>query len=59
MGDGERNLPLVVTVQYCLAGRGLSAAGAWAVVCALVVPVFFFSSWQPVCADCQGPRRVL
>ncbi|MFI6438411.1 acyltransferase [Streptomyces sp. NPDC050759] len=35
------HLPLAVTVQYCLAGRGLSAAGAWAVVCVLVVPVSF------------------
>jgi hypothetical protein len=35
------HLPLVVTVQYCLAGRGLSTAGVWAVVCVLVVPVSF------------------
>ncbi|MFL5993868.1 MAG: hypothetical protein ACJ736_06050 [Streptomyces sp.] len=35
------HLPLVVTVQDGLAGRGLSAAGAWAVVCVLVVPVSF------------------
>ncbi len=35
------HLPLVAIVQYCLAGRGLPAAGAWAVVCVLVVVVSF------------------
>ncbi|MFF2519472.1 acyltransferase [Streptomyces sp. NPDC058086] len=35
------HLPLVVTVQYYLAGRGLSAATAWATVSAGVVPLAF------------------
>ncbi|MFF2326751.1 MULTISPECIES: acyltransferase [unclassified Streptomyces] len=35
------HVPMVVTVQYYLAGHGLSAAGAWAVACALVVPTSF------------------
>ncbi|MGP4090007.1 acyltransferase family protein [Streptomyces sp. KR55] len=38
------HLPLVVTLQYYLAGRGLSAAGAWATVCALTVPTAFFAA---------------
>lgn len=37
--------------QYDLAGRGLSAAGAWAVSCVLVVPVSFLLA--------AGLRRLL
>jgi peptidoglycan/LPS O-acetylase OafA/YrhL len=35
------HLPLVVTVQNYLAGRGLSAAAAWATVSVAVVPLAF------------------
>ncbi|MFE3856765.1 acyltransferase [Streptomyces griseorubiginosus] len=35
------HLPLVVIAQYCLADRGLSAVGAWTLVCVLVVPAAF------------------
>jgi hypothetical protein len=35
------HLPLVVTVQYCLAGRGLTAAGAWGATVAFAVPGAF------------------
>lgn len=51
------HLPLVVTVQYCLAGRGLSAAGAWAVVHVLVVPVSFLLAAR--LRRLPGFRRVL
>lgn len=35
------HVPLVVTAQYCLAGHGLSAGGAWATVCLLTLPTAF------------------
>lgn len=35
------HLPLVVTVQYGLAGRGLTAVGLWTAVCGLVLPASF------------------
>lgn len=38
------HLPLVVTLQYYLAGRGLSAVGAWAAVCVLTVPTAFLAA---------------
>ncbi|MDN3027229.1 acyltransferase [Streptomyces sp. S.PB5] len=51
------HLPLVVTAQYCLAGRGLSAVGAWAVVCVLVVPAAFLLAAG--LRGLPGVRRVL
>ncbi|MGW2749142.1 hypothetical protein [Streptomyces sp. NPDC001450] len=44
------HLPLVVGAQYYLSGRGLSAVGAWRIVCVLVVPVAFLTT--------AGLRRV-
>ncbi|WP_406129535.1 acyltransferase [Streptomyces sp. NBC_00989] len=35
------HLPLVVTVQYYLSGRGLSAAGAWTAVSGVALPAAF------------------
>ena len=35
------HLPLVVTLQYCLADRGPSAVGAWCTVCVIAVPTAF------------------
>ncbi|MEV6507788.1 acyltransferase [Streptomyces sp. NPDC051642] len=35
------HLPLVVTLQYYLSGRGLSAAAAWTAVSGAVVPAAF------------------
>ncbi|WP_328904382.1 acyltransferase family protein [Streptomyces sp. NBC_00441] len=32
------HLPLVAAVQYYLSGRGLAAAGAWVVTCAVAIP---------------------
>ncbi|MEU6379340.1 acyltransferase [Streptomyces sp. NPDC046909] len=38
------HLPLVVTLQYYLADRGLPAVGAWAAVCALTLPTAFLTA---------------
>ncbi|MFL5996960.1 MAG: acyltransferase family protein [Streptomyces sp.] len=38
------HLPLVVTLQYYLSGRGLSATGAWAAVCTLALPAAFLTA---------------
>jgi glucans biosynthesis protein C len=35
------HLPLVVSLQYCLSGRGLTAVAAWGVVSVLAVPASF------------------
>lgn len=51
------HLPLVVTLQYYLADRGLGAGAAWCIVCVIAVPTAFLSA--AVLRRVPALRRVL